>query len=223
VSKAKILLIGRSQVKSVSLPGSLRKRYDLTIVPNGNRALAAAADLKPHLIILDAVSLRTPGDRICRFLQTNLPDVPVLHIHPGPEASAESQADEVMFPPIGSRKLFNSIERLITLSDDEIIMCGPLSLNVERRMLTTPEQETQLTPKVALLLELFMRQPGTTLDRKVLMEKVWQTEYMGDTRTLDVHVRWIRQAIEADPARPQLLKTVRGVGYCLQLNGQPKR
>jgi DNA-binding response OmpR family regulator len=90
-------------------------------------------------------------------------------------------------------------------------------------MLTTPEQETQLTPKVALLLELFMRQPGTTLDRKVLMEKVWQTEYMGDTRTLDVHVRWIRQAIEADPARPQLLKTVRGVGYCLQLNGQPKR
>ncbi len=219
MSKAKILLIGRSQVKGASLPGSLRKRYDLTLVPNGNRALTIADDLKPHLIILDAVSLRTPGDRICLQLRKHLPDVPVLHICMGPQAKVDSQADEVLFPPFGSRKLFNSIERLITLGDDEIITCGPLSLNVERRMLTTPVQEKQLTPKVALLLEVFMRQPGETLDRKLLMTKVWQTEYMGDTRTLDVHIRWIRQAIEANPAKPQLLKTIRGVGYCLQVNG----
>jgi DNA-binding response OmpR family regulator len=214
VSTARVLLIGRSQVKGASYPASLKKRYDLTIVPNGKQAELAAANHRPHVIVLDAVSLRTPGDRICYSLRDSLPDIPLIHIH---EGSATSPADVRLCLPFSSRKLINSIERLITLTDDEIILCGPFSLNIPRRTLMTPQQETQLTPKVALLLEVFMRNPGQTLDRKLLMERVWQTDYMGDTRTLDVHIRWIRQAIEADPDKPSFLKTVRGVGYCLTL------
>ncbi len=219
MTTARIVLIGRTQVKGASFPGSLQKRYDLTIVPNGKRAHESAAETKPHIIILDAVSLRTPGDRICQSLRRALPDVPVIHIHPGPKKrAASSPADEVLYAPFSSRKLINAIERLITLSDDRIIACGPFSLNVERRVLVSPRQETQLTPKVARLMEVFMQHPDETLDRKTLMAQVWETDYMGDTRTLDVHVRWIRKAIEANTGKPRYLVTVRGIGYCLKIS-----
>ncbi len=222
MSTARVLLIGRSQVKGASYPASLKKRYELTIVPNGKQAEIVAAQHRPHVIVLDAVSLRTPGDRICYSLHDALPDIPLIHIHPGPVSRSPSPADVRLFHPFSSRKLINAIERLITLTDDEIILCGPLSLNIPRRTLMTPQQETQLTPKVALLLEVFMRHPGETMDRKRLMEQVWNTDYMGDTRTLDVHIRWIRQAIEADPNEPCFLKTVRGIGYCLTVAGNGK-
>ena len=216
MSTARVLLIGRSQGKGASFPASLKKRYELLIVPNGKQAETLAVKHKPHVIVLDAVSLRTPGDRICRNLRESLPDIPVIHIHPG-SPSEDNPADALLFQPFTARKLLNSIERLITLTDDEIITCGPFSLNIPRRTLISPQQESQLTPKVALLLEAFFRQPGVTLDRKTLMEKVWQTDYMGDTRTLDVHIRWIRQAIEAEPGKPRFLRTIRGIGYCLDV------
>jgi DNA-binding response OmpR family regulator len=112
----------------------------------------------------------------------------------------------------------NCIERLLHQpTDEEIILCGPLAMNLSRRVLVANGQETQLTPKLALLVELFLRNPGKTLDRRALMEHVWQTDYLGDTRTLDVHIRWFRRAIETDPGNPLYIKTVRGVGYRLEL------
>ena len=216
---AKILLIGRSQVKGVSFSDALSKRYDLNFVSNSKQAQKVIAEIKPHAIVLDAVSMRTPGERICRTLHDSFPDIPIIHLHPGPKAEANSPADVVIFPPLSSpRKIINAIERLITMSDDEIITCGPFALNIERRTLITPQQETQLTPKVALLAALFLAHPGETLDRKTIMEKVWETDYLGDTRTLDVHIRWIREAIEDNPGKPCYLKTVRGIGYCLDIS-----
>lgn len=218
MSVTRVMLIGRSQVKGASFPASLRKRYELTIVPTGQQAQTATGRQKPHAIVLDAVSMRTPGDRICQVLRAQFPDTPIIHLHPGPKSKADSPADAVLFPPFSSpRRLINCIERLITLSDDKIITCGPFSLNIPRRVLLTPLQETQLTPKVALLVALFMRHPGQTLDRKTIMAEVWDTDYMGDTRTLDVHIRWIRKAIEANPGKPKYLKTVRGIGYCFDV------
>lgn len=221
MSIARVLLIGRTQVKGAAFPAALQKRYDLTIASNGKQAQMVAKENNPHVIVLDAVSMRTPGDRICRTLQTAFSHIPIIHLHPGPKVEASSPADVVIFPPVSSsRKLINAIERLITLSDDKILTCGPFSLNIPRRMLVTPQQETQLTPKVALLMALFMDHPDETLDRKTIMETVWQTDYLGDTRTLDVHIRWIRQAIEDNPGKPSYLKTVRGVGYRFVVNGR---
>jgi DNA-binding response OmpR family regulator len=114
--------------------------------------------------------------------------------------------------------LINSIERLLPLAgDDGILTCGPFSMDVSRRVLVANGQETQLTPKLAVLVEMFLNHPGETLDRKTLMVEVWDTDYLGDTRTLDVHVRWIRQAIEPEPGKPRYLKTIRGVGYRLDI------
>jgi DNA-binding response OmpR family regulator len=214
---ARVLLIGRNQTKNGSFGDSLKKRYHVAIAANGTEALKLAQEHLPHVIVLDAISMRTTGERICRSLHTEIGDIPIIHIHPGPEGAADTPADIILIPPFTSRKLVNGIERVIKFSDDKTITTGPFALNIARRTLEVNGHETQLTPKVALLLELFLRQPGKILDRKVLMEEIWNTDYMGDTRTLDVHIRWIREAIEKNPGKPDYLKTVRGIGYRLDI------
>jgi DNA-binding response OmpR family regulator len=209
--------VGRSQAKRALLISTLQKRYDLVLAANGSEAQEKGAQYPPQVIVLDAVSMRTPGDRICRSLRSAFGSVPIIHIHPGPEKGAESLADALLFEPVSPRRLTNAVDRLVRRGDDEVVTCGPLALNVARRLLTANGQEIQLTPKQALLLELFLRRPCETLDRRTIMGQVWNTDYMGDTRTLDVHIRWIRQAIETDANHPAYLKTVRGVGYRLEI------
>lgn len=218
---ARVLLIESSRAKRTSFADALKKRYDVVSVPSGKQALQAAAQKMPNVVVLDAISMRTKGDRVCESLRTALAGVPLIHLHPGPTSKDASCADVVLVPSFTSRKLVNSIERLLQTPGDSIIVSGPFSFHLARRVLTANGQETQLTPKLALLVETFMRNPGQTLDRRYLMEKVWHTDYMGDTRTLDVHIRWIRRAIEADPSKPQFLKTVRGVGYRLDVPEPP--
>jgi DNA-binding response OmpR family regulator len=197
VSKPTLLLVERKRSPGASFANALKKRYEVMLVSSAQQAL----DVKESLIavILDAISMRTPGDRIARQIKAGLPTTPLIHLHPGPKESANSPAETVLFMPFTSRKLVNVIERLSQPAEDEkIITCGGLSMNVT-------------------LVELFLQHPGETLDRKRLMEYVWQTDYLGDTRTLDVHVRWFRRAIEPDPSAPRYLKTVRGVGYRLEI------
>lgn len=211
---ARILVIERT----VGFSAGLKKRYEVTTVPNGKQALALVKSSQYAVVILDAISMRTPGNRIARQLREGLGTIPLIHLHPGPQDEVDTPADVVLFLPFTARKIANSIERLLhKVTDDTIVTCGPFSVNLNRRILTANGQETSLTPKLALLVETFLRHPGETLDRKLLMEKVWDTSYLGDTRTLDVHVRWFRRAIEEDPGSPTYLKTVRGVGYRLEV------
>jgi DNA-binding response OmpR family regulator len=211
---ARILVIERT----VGFSAGLKKRYEVTTVPNGKQALALVKEGQYAVVILDAISMRTPGDRIARQLRDGLGTIPLIHLHPGPKDGADTPAEVVLFLPFTARKIANTIERLLyKVSDDSVVSCGPFSVNLTRRVLSANGQETSLTPKLALLVETFLRHPGETLDRKLLMEKVWDTSYLGDTRTLDVHVRWIRRAIEENPGSPRYLKTVRGVGYRLEV------
>lgn len=213
---ATILFIGRIQATQ-PVTSALEKRYRVLVAPSGKRALTLAQEHSPQVVILDAVSMRTPGDRICQELRDGLKGIPIIHIHPGPKESAQSRADVLLIAPLSTRKLLSAVSRLLQAQDDELINCGPFAVNPARRVLLMDGQETQLTPKQALLVEIFFRSPGQTVDRKTLMEKVWNTDYLGDTRTLDVHIRWLRQVIEADPSHPRYLLTVRGVGYRLDM------
>jgi len=217
MNAGRILVIGRIRADQSSFMAALEKRYEVLMTASGKQALVIAQQHKPQVVVLDAISLRTPGARICQDLRRGL-EIPIIHLHPGPKDSADSAADVVLFQPFTSRKLINCIERLLPPSDENgVITCGPFSIDIMRRVLTANGQETQLTPKLAVLVEMFLRHPGETLDRKTLMQQVWHTDYMGDTRTLDVHVRWIRQAIEPEPGEPRYLKTIRGVGYRLDI------
>jgi len=218
VEAARVLLIGRAQSNGSSLANALKKKYDVLHATSGKHGTQLAQQEQFQLIVLDAVSMRTPGERICYDLRRVAGAASLVHLHPGPRESAQSMADILLIHPVSSRRLLNAVDRLLLKQDDDVIFCGPFAINRSRRILLAHGQETQLTPKQALLVELFFSNPGATLDRRTLMERVWQTDYMGDTRTLDVHIRWVREMLEADPSHPIYLRTVRGVGYRLELN-----
>ncbi|NDJ61819.1 MAG: response regulator transcription factor [Chloroflexi bacterium] len=219
----RVLLIARTRSQGESpFAEALEKRYTLQVVPSGKQALTDAQAQPPQVIVLDAISMRTPGDRICKQLKTALPTTWLIHLHPGPENGADSLADALLYPPFTWRKVVNKIDHL--LSEDQhvvraeaLIVCGPFAMDPVQKVLTAHGDEIRLTPKLVRLVEIFMRNPGVTLARRDLMAHVWNTDYLGDTRTLDVHIRWIRRAIETDPSKPQYLKTVRGVGYRLEV------
>jgi DNA-binding response OmpR family regulator len=217
----RVLIVERGHSQRPTYVDALTKRYELVFASSGKQAVAMAAVEQPRVVILDAISLRTPGDRICQQLRDQIVNTPLIHLHPGDKDSVESCADVVLLQPFTSRKLVNAIERLLGENDAPApngnVSAGPFTLNAERRVLIYNGQEQALTPKLVQLVALFLQNPGETLDRKRLMEEVWNTNYMGDTRTLDVHVRWIRRAIEVDPGKPMFLKTVRGIGYRLEL------
>lgn len=215
---AKVLLIESVRANGKSFSGSLDKRYDLSVAYSGKQGLAMAQDLLPDVVVLDAVSMRTSGDRICRNLRTYLPDTPIIQIRPldnGTDAS--STADVILEHPFTWRKLVNRVKRFVEAPEreGEVLQAGKIQLNVPKRILTVNEQEKRLTPKLVGLAELLLKHPNTVIARKTLIQQVWNTEYMGDTRTLDVHIRWLREAVEQNPSKPQIIKTVRGVGYRL--------
>lgn len=213
----KILVIERSGKNDETFVPSLeRKGFEVHTVPTGKTALHLARKAKPDLIVLDAASFGTSGNRISEQLCSTLNGVPVIHIRPEEHAAGDEKAgpaDISLDMPFTSRKLVNRIQRLLSEASEEWLGEEPVKLDVRRRVVHAHGKDKRLTPKCAGLLELFLRHPGKALDRGFLMKKVWKTEYVGDTRTLDVHVRWLREAVERKPARPQHIITVRGVGY----------
>ncbi|NJO82713.1 MAG: response regulator transcription factor [Blastochloris sp.] len=217
----RVIVIERHRGSETAFSKALERRYEIASATSGKAALLLASTFRPQVVVLDAISMRTPGDRISRQLKDVLPAATLL-IHLCPSSECESAADVVLMQPFTARKLVNAIERLLnqtapTPARSEIVTCGEFTLDLARRVLDFNGQEMTLTPKLSLLIEMFLRHPGETLERKRLMEHVWQTSYLGDTRTLDVHVRWFRRIIETDPNKPKYLRTVRGVGYRLDL------
>ncbi|MBN1681417.1 MAG: response regulator transcription factor [Anaerolineae bacterium] len=213
----KVLLIENARLNGTSFAAALQRKYQLEIAHSGKQGLSIAQSMQPDIVVLDAASLRTSGNRICFRLRICLGEMPIIHIRPSDAKTEESPADVLLIPPFTSRKLINRIERLVSVDEGEVLQVGPFCLNLERHLITTPWSEKKLTPKLFALFDIFLRNPNQTLERKYLMQKVWQTDYMGDTRTLDVHIRWIRQIVEPTPGKKQYLQTVRGIGYRFDL------
>lgn len=216
---AKVLLIESARFNGASFAEALEQRYHVQIAHSGKQALSMAQESRPDVIVLDAASLRTSGDRICARFRASLGELPIIHIRSQEHAKTESPADVLLAMPFTPRKLINRIERFVVMPEGELLEAGPFSLNLAKQTLTAPWNEKKLTPKLVALMETFMRNPNQTLERLEIMKKVWDTDYMGDTRTLDVHIRWIRKIVEPNPRKPQYIVTVRGIGYRLALPG----
>ncbi|MBN1565505.1 MAG: response regulator transcription factor [Anaerolineae bacterium] len=211
----KVLLIESARNNGRTFSSSLQRKYEVAIAHSGKQALAIARDMSPQIIILDADSLRTPGDRISIRLRDQLGELPIIHIKSEGAERGQSVADVMLYLPFTIRKLSNRIEQYAVKPAEEAAPreTGPFNLNLETQTLTTPWNEKKLTPKLIALMQLFLQHPDQTLERKQIMQQVWDTDYVEDTRTLDVHIRWLRQAVEPKPRKPQYLVTVRGVGY----------
>lgn len=212
-----VLLLESVRANGTSFAPHLERRYHLFVAHTGKVALELAQQHQPDIMVLDAASLRTSGDRICATLKNEVSELPIIHIKME-DATTDSVADVQLHHPLTYRKLYNRIERYTCLDHGHTLEAGPLQLKVQQSLLTTPTGEKKLTPKLSKMMEVFLQQPGQIVDRETLMREVWNTDYMGDTRTLDVHIRWVRQALEENPNKPQYLKTVRGKGYILDVS-----
>lgn len=215
-----VLLVEGQSAGRDSLASMLSKaNYQAIVVHRGTEALNYIEDSRPDLIVFDASTMRSNGVRVCQRIRKVAETTPIIHCRAGGEEEDRSAgADVYLERPFTARKLLNRVRALLPAdsTNEEIIRYGDLTLfRTKRSVEVQGKGEFTLTPKLALLLETFIRHPNELLSRRDLMVSVWDTDFIGDTRTLDVHVRWIRECIEAEPSHPKRLKTVRGQGYML--------
>jgi DNA-binding response OmpR family regulator len=216
---ATLLIIERKRADYPAFTSALRKKgFDVELASSGNNALTRlAAGVVPDAIIVAAASLRTTGKRICQSLHTETENIPIILILDAGETIENGDADVVLNLPFTVQKLVNRLKHVLPTESDKTLRIGPIRLDVEQRIVRCLAKRTRLTPRLISLLSTLMQQHGEVIERKALFSQVWDTDYTDDTRTLDVHISWLRRAIEVDPLHPRFLKTIRGVGYQLDL------
>lgn len=225
-SSSLVLLVEGQNAGRESLSALLEKGgHRVFIVRTGTEAQTWLTTNNPDLIIFDSSTMRSNGVRNCRRLRRQVEHIPIIHSRAaGEEEDRTAGADVYLEKPFSSRKILNRVRALLPADNhkEEIIRYGKITLyRMKRSVDVRNKGEFSLTPKLALLLENFLRHPNELLSRRQLMQSVWQTDFIGDTRTLDVHIRWVRECIEIDPSHPKLLKTVRGQGYILNITPLP--
>lgn len=217
--KARILWIeGKKSENPSFIPGLRKKEYDIKVVPTGGAALDVLFAFDPDLVIINAASLRSSGKRTCRDLRARAPLLPLVVITRDEASSPEEiGANVVLKLPFTLRKLLNRIVPLLPADESKQIHVGPIRLDLEMKKVRCQGREARLTPRLVRLMQSLMEHPGMVQPRAELFREVWSTDYTGDTRTLDVHISWLREAIEEDPRHPRFIKTIRGVGYRLDI------
>ena len=219
LTRAKILLVeGKRGGAPVFLDGLTRKGFDVAPFQNGKAALDHLEKNSPHVVLINAASMQTSGRRICQSVRQFAPDIPILLIVDESFKNPEKVEAEVLLTlPFTLQKLLNRLRPLLPAEEKNLIKAGPLHLDTDQRWVRYNNRQISLTPRLIMLLRVLMDHPGEVIERETLFKQVWETDYTGDTRTLDVHVSWLRQAIEDDPRHPRFVKTVRGVGYRLDV------
>lgn len=195
------------------VPGLERKGYLVRVARTKRQAMGRIRTQRPDIVVMDVASFGGSGYNVSDAVRSRLDRVPTVLLVKKGHASAGRSAEAFMTPPFTSRKLLYRVKKLAETLSSREIRAGDLALDPDSNTLRKGKVSSHLRPKEAVLLGLFMRNPGRVLSRKEIMKKVWETDYLGDTRTLSVHVRWLRLKIEENPSAPILLRTVRAVGY----------
>ncbi|KQX61577.1 response regulator transcription factor [Angustibacter sp. Root456] len=202
-----------------------REGYEVAVASDGHQAIADFERSGADLVLLDLMLPGLSGTEVCRQLRTQS-SVPIIMLTAKDSeidkvVGLELGADDYVTKPYSSRELLARIKavlRRLSEPDDLLpstLQAGPVRMDVERHVVTVDGETVQLPLKEFELLELLLRNAGRVLTRAQLIDRVWGSDYVGDTKTLDVHVKRLRSKIEADPANPTLLTTVRGLGYKL--------
>jgi DNA-binding response OmpR family regulator len=220
-----ILLVDDEPLITDSLSYSLqREGIDVQVAADGASALQAIQDFQPDLVVLDLMLPDMNGLEVCRRIRVNS-SVPVIMLTARGEEidrvlGLEVGADDYLAKPFSFRELLARIRAIIRRIDLDRqatqlqpVALRQLSLDPIARRVFKGDEELQLSVREFDLLALLMKNAGRALSRDELLKQVWGEEWIGDPRTLDVHVRWLRLKLEDDPASPQYIQTVRGFGY----------
>jgi two-component system OmpR family response regulator len=230
MNENKILIVEDDTSLLTTLKYNLQKDgYNVTTAIDGAEALETARKVKPDLIILDVMLPKMNGFEVCRILRKEM-IVPILMLTAKAEETdkivgLEIGADDYMTKPFSMRELLARVRAMLRrakMADPEpadgktLLKINDLEIDPARHRVSLREKVLGLTPKEYDLLVFLARNGGFVFNREQLLEKVWGYDYAGDTRTVDVHIRWLRQKIETNPQKPKYLITVRGTGYKLE-------
>ncbi len=231
----KILVVDDEISLQETLAYNLKKQgYEVQTTGDGTEALELAREMEPDLIILDVMLPGLDGFEICRILRREM-STPVLMLTARDDeidrvVGLEVGADDYMAKPFSMRELLARVKAMlrrvrlireeVNLAEGEdgkpkpeIMEFGNLKIDMTRREITVDGEVVAFKPKEYELLTFLAQHQGQVLSREFILERVWGWDFIGDSRTVDVHVRWLREKIEPDPANPQRIITVRGAGY----------
>jgi DNA-binding response OmpR family regulator len=218
MKKATLLLIEGRHAEIPSFASDLQKKgFDVVSTQNGGEAVSKLKQANPSLVIVNAPSLRSTGIRICLSLRKKDAKIPIILIVENEKTIDKDLVDSILVLPFTVQKLVNRTKALMPGDGNNVLSVGPIRLDLENRRVRTLGKNAKLTPRLITLLQILMDKHGEVVEREALFKKAWDTNYTGDTRTLDVHISWLRRAIELDPDNPKFLKTIRGVGYRLDV------
>lgn len=229
----KVLVVDDEPTLVATISYNLRREgHDVITAGDGERALDLARRERPDLVVLDLMLPKVDGLEVCRAIrqspQVALRTVPVLMLTAKADevdkvVGLEVGADDYVTKPFSMRELVARIKAMLRRThmetgDTEVLESHPVSLgnltiDPAQRRVTKKNKDLTLKPKEFDLLTFLARHPGQVFTRDQLLDHVWGYGYVVDQRTVDVHIRWLREKIEKDPSKPRLLETVRGVGY----------
>jgi two-component system, OmpR family, response regulator RegX3 len=201
-----------------------REGYEVTVAEDGPTALAEFGRGGADLVLLDLMLPGIPGTEVCREIRSRS-QVPIIMLTAKDSevdivVGLELGADDYVTKPYSSRELLARIRAVLRrrveseeMPDDSVLEAGTVRMDVDRHTVAVSGREISMPLKEFELLELLLRNAGRVLTRGQLIDRVWGSDYFGDTKTLDVHIKRIRSRIEANPSDPRMLVTVRGLGY----------
>lgn len=225
----RILVVEDEESFSDALSFMLRKEgFDVGVAANGRLALELFDRQGADLVLLDVMLPGLSGTEVCRELR-RVSNVPIIMLTAKDSeidkvVGLELGADDYVTKPFSSRELVARLRAVLrrrsaepseTVNAASILEAGPVRMDTDRHLVAVDGKAVKLPLKEFELLELLLRNSGRVLTREQLISRIWGADYVGDTKTLDVHVKRIRAKIEPDPANPTYLITLRGLGYKL--------
>ena len=220
----RVLVVEDEESFSDALSFMLRREgYEVGIATDGAEALAEFDRHGADLVLLDLMLPGIPGTEVCRTLRQRS-SVPIIMVtakdgEVDKVVGLELGADDYVTKPFSSRELVARIRAVLRRKGEpedllpSVIEVGPIRVDVDRHVVVVRGETVAMPLKEFDLLEILMRNAGRVLTRSQLIDRVWGSDYVGDTKTLDVHVKRLRAKIEEDPSSPVILQTVRGLGY----------
>src|SRR5215203_4501989 len=221
---SRVLVVEDEESFSDALSYMLRREgYDAVVAATGPDALAEFDRGGADIVLLDLMLPGLPGTEVCRALRSRS-NVPIIMLTAKDAeidkvVGLELAADDYVTKPYSARELVARIRAVLRRgsepepSTESALAAGPVRLDVDRHVVAVDGRPVSLPLKEFDLLELLLRNAGRVLTRSQLIDRIWGSDYVGDTKTLDVHVKRLRAKVEPDPANPKYLVTVRGLGY----------
>jgi len=207
-----------------------REGFDVAVADTGAQALEIFDQTNPDLVLLDLMLPGVSGTEVCRQIRVKS-QVPIIMLTAKDSeidkvVGLEIGADDYVTKPYSSRELIARIRAVLRRNGEpaeradsnSLFTAGPVSLDTERHIVTINGENVPFPLKEFELLEYLMRNIGRVLTRTQIIDRVWGSDYVGDTKTLDVHIKRLRAKIEEDPANPVYIQTVRGLGYKMEIN-----